>query len=149
MDIALQQALEAMDQDEVPVGCIIVKDGNVIAAASNAPRQLYDATAHAEILAIRRACEFLKVSRLDDCDAYITLEPCAMCGQALSLARIHKVIFAAYDPKGGALVHGPRLYEQPTCLHAPQLIGGIQEEKAQQLLKNFFERKRHFQKGKR
>ena len=142
MDIALGKAQEASLQDEVPVGCVIVKSGQVISVTSNKPRQLCDATAHAEILAIREACQVLQTSRLDDCEAFVTLEPCAMCGQAFSLARLQKVTFGAYDPKGGALIHGPRLYEQPTCLHRPLLVGGVQEQQARSLLKNFFRGKR-------
>lgn len=142
MERALQEAHRASAYEEVPVGCVIVKEGKVISAAFNKPRTLCDATAHAEILAIRAACRVLNTSRLDECEAFVTLEPCAMCGQALSLARLQKVTFGAYDPKGGALVHGPRLYEQPTCLHRPEVVGGVQEHKAQALLKDFFRGKR-------
>lgn len=142
MDLALEQALKASEQDEVPVGCVIVHKGDVVGAASNAPRHLWDATAHAEILALRQACQNLQTSRLDGCEAFVTLEPCAMCGQAFSLARLQKVVFAAYDPKGGALIHGPRLYDQATCLHKPIVVGGFQETEAKDLLKAFFQQKR-------
>lgn len=142
MDLALQLANEARGRDEVPVGCVVVSDKKVIGQASNAPRELCDPTAHAEVLALRQACNHLQTSRLDQCDVYVTLEPCAMCGHALSLARVRRVFFGAYDPKGGGLVHGPRLYEQPTCLHKPELIGGLQERKAKSLLQSFFQKKR-------
>lgn len=142
MDQALLAAKEAYSRNEVPVGCVVVYNQKIISTASNAPRELFDATAHAEILALRKACQVLGTSRLDDCDVFVTLEPCAMCGHALSLARVRRVVFGAYDPKGGALVHGPCLYEQPTCLHKPELIGGIQEKKAQSLLQAFFREKR-------
>src|SRR5918993_4752253 len=135
MALALAQAREAAACGEVPVGAVIVKDGRIIAAAGNRPRSLQDPTAHAELLAIRRACETLSDERLSGCDLYVTLEPCAMCAAAISFARIRRLYFGAADPKGGAVEHGPRFFAQPTCHHAPEVYGGIREADASALLK--------------
>ena len=142
MALALAEARDAAARGEVPVGAAIVKDGSVLAVASNAPRQLNDPTAHAEILAIRRACSALGDERLTGCDLYVTLEPCAMCAAAISFARIRKLYFGAHDPKGGAVEHGPRFFAQPTCHHAPEVYGGIREGEAAEMLRAFFREKR-------
>ncbi|MGL4396163.1 MAG: nucleoside deaminase [Hyphomicrobium sp.] len=136
---AVAQAQSAAARGEVPVGAVIVDgDGNVIAAAGNAPRALNDPTAHAEILAIRAACAALGNERLTGCDLYVTLEPCPMCAAAISLARLRRVYFGASDPKGGGVEHGPRIFSQPTCHHVPEVYGGIGEVEAAALLKAFF-----------
>jgi tRNA(Arg) A34 adenosine deaminase TadA len=142
MALALAEARDAAARGEVPVGAAIVKDGSVLAVAGNAPRQLNDPTAHAEILAIRRACSALGDERLTGCDLYVTLEPCAMCAAAISLARIRRLYFGASDPKGGAVEHGPRFFAQPTCHHAPDVYGGIAEGEAAALLRGFFAERR-------
>jgi tRNA(Arg) A34 adenosine deaminase TadA len=142
MALALAEASGAGARGEVPVGAVVVKNGVVVAAASNAPRELKDPTAHAEMLAIRRACEALRDERLAGCDLYVTLEPCAMCAAAISLARIRRLYFGAADPKGGAVEHGPRFFTQPTCHHAPEVYGGINESEAAALLKDFFGERR-------
>jgi tRNA(adenine34) deaminase len=138
MALALTQGRAAAATGEVPVGAVVVKDGAVIAAAHNRPRALNDPTAHAEILAIRHACEILEDERLSGCDLYVTLEPCAMCAAAISFARIRRLYFGAADPKGGAVEHGPRFFAQATCHHAPEVYGGIRESEAAALLREFF-----------
>jgi tRNA(Arg) A34 adenosine deaminase TadA len=138
MALALAEARQAAARGEVPVGAAVVRDGTILAVASNAPRQLNDPTAHAEILAIRRACAALADERLTGCDLYVTLEPCAMCAAAISFARIRRLYFGASDPKGGAVEHGPRFFAQPTCHHAPDVYGGIAEGEAAALLRAFF-----------
>jgi tRNA(Arg) A34 adenosine deaminase TadA len=142
MGLALAEARAAAVTGEVPVGAVIVRDGDVIATAHNRPRARNDPTAHAEILAIRRACEALQDERLTGCDLYVTLEPCAMCAAAISFARIRRLYFGAADPKGGAVEHGPRFFTQPTCHHAPEVYGGIREGEAAALLRDFFARRR-------
>ena len=142
MALALAEARAAAAAGEVPVGAVVVKDGAVIAAARNRPRELQDPTAHAEMLAIRRACEALGDERLAGCDLYVTLEPCAMCAAAISFARIRRLYFGAADPKGGAVEHGPRFFTQPTCHHAPEIYGGLAESEAATLLKAFFAERR-------
>jgi tRNA(Arg) A34 adenosine deaminase TadA len=142
MALALREAGTAAADGEVPVGAVVVKDGEVVAAAHNRPRALNDPTAHAEVLAIRRACEVLRDERLSGCDLYVTLEPCAMCAAAISFARIRRLYFGAPDPKGGAVEHGPRFFAQPTCHHAPEVYGGIRESEAAALLRAFFTDKR-------
>lgn len=138
MTIAFEEAEAAAARGEVPVGAAIVKDGVVIARQGNRVEADHDPTAHAEILAIRQAAASAGSPRLADMDLYVTLEPCAMCAAAISHARIRRVIFAAYDPKGGAVDHGPRFFTQPTCHHAPEVIGGIDEQRASRMLKAFF-----------
>ena len=138
MALALAEARAAAAAGEVPVGAVVVKDGAVVAAAHNRPRALKDPTAHAEMLAIRRACAALGDERLTGCDLYVTLEPCAMCAAAISFARIRRLYFGAADPKGGAVEHGPRFFAQPTCHHAPEVYGGIREGEAAALLREFF-----------
>jgi tRNA(adenine34) deaminase len=142
MALALAEAAAAAAHGEVPVGAVVVKDAAVIAVGSNAPRQHNDPTAHAEILAIRRACEILQDERLTGCDLYVTLEPCAMCAAAISFARIRRLYFGASDPKGGAVENGARFFTQPTCHHAPEVYGGIREGEAALLLKRFFGERR-------
>ena len=143
MEMALQEAEAAARRGEVPVGAVLVTGkGEVLAREGNRTERLVDPTAHAEILAIRAATALRKEPRLPDCDLYVTLEPCAMCAAAISFARLRRVIFGAYDPKGGAIEHGPRFFSQPTCHHAPEVIGGVEEKRAGELLRRFFEEKR-------
>ena len=142
MGLALAEARAAAARGEVPVGAVIVRDGRVIAAAGNRPREAHDPTAHAEVLAIRRACEVLADERLTGCDLYVTLEPCTMCAAAIAFARIRRVYFGAPDPKGGAVEHGVRFFQQPTCHHAPEVYGGIREGEAAALLRAFFSERR-------
>ena len=139
---ALELARQAAAAGEVPVGAVIVKDGVVIAAAHNAPRQLKDPTAHAELLAIRRASEALGAERLDGCELWVTLEPCAMCAGAIAHARITRLYYAAPDPKGGAVEHGARIFDQPQCLHRPEVYSGMGEAEAAELLRGFFRERR-------
>ena len=142
MGLALAEARAAAARGEVPVGAVIVRDGRVIAAAGNRPREAHDPTAHAEVLAIRRACELLADERLTGCDLYVTLEPCTMCAAAIAFARIRRLYFGAPDPKGGAVEHGVRFFQQPTCHHAPEVYGGIREGEAAALLRAFFSERR-------
>lgn len=142
MRAALAAARAAALAGEVPVGAVIVQDGQIIATAANAPRALHDPTAHAEILAIRAAAAALGRDRLDGCDLWVTLEPCAMCAGAISHARIDRLYYAADDAKGGAIAHGPRLFTQPTCHHRPEVYAGIGEGEAAALLKDFFAARR-------
>jgi tRNA(adenine34) deaminase len=139
---ALELAQAAALSGEVPVGAVVVKDGVVLGEAHNAPRELADPTAHAEILALRRAAAALGGERLDGCDLYVTLEPCAMCAGAIVHARIARLYYGAPDPKGGAVEHGARLFEQPQCLHRPEVYAGIGEEPAAALLRAFFAARR-------
>lgn len=142
MQLALAQARMALP-DEVPIGAIIVDSkGAIIAQAHNGNMTDHDPTAHAEIAAIRQACKTLGTQRLNECDIYVTLEPCPMCAAAISLARIKRVYFGAYDAKGGGVEHGPRIFNQPTCNHAPEVYGGIEEHAAVTLLQEFFQKKR-------
>ncbi len=139
MQIALDEARRAAARGEVPVGAVVVDAaGNIVAQAGNETEAAHDPTAHAEILALRRAAARLQTPRLPDCDLYVTLEPCAMCAAAISFARIRRLYFGAYDPKGGAVEHGPRFYAQPTCHHAPEIVGGIEEQDSALILKDFF-----------
>lgn len=139
MDTALDEAMKASARGEVPVGAVIVSpSGEVIARSGNRMRELRDPTAHAEMLAIRAACATTNSERLVGCVLYVTLEPCAMCAAAISFARIERICFGAGDPKGGAIDHGPRLFEQPTCHHAPEVVSGIGESASAALLTRFF-----------
>jgi tRNA(Arg) A34 adenosine deaminase TadA len=135
---ALDLAAEAAAAGEVPVGAVITRGEAVVAEARNAMRGSLDPTAHAEMVAIRRAAEVLGSPRLDGCTLWVSLEPCAMCAAAIALARIDAVRFAAEDPKGGGVVHGPRIFAQPTCHHRPDVLGGIGEAGAAAQLKAFF-----------
>ena len=139
---AFDQARAAADAGEVPVGAALARDGVVIAAAGNRTLRDKDPTAHAEMLVIREACAAIGSERLVDCDLYVTLEPCAMCAGAISFARIRRLYYAASDPKGGAVEHGPSFFAQPTCHHAPEVYGGIRESEAALLLRDFFQARR-------
>ena len=138
MRAALDAATQAAAAGEVPVGAVIVLDGQILAVAANAPRALHDPTAHAEMLAIRAAAEAIGSDRLSDCDLWVTLEPCAMCAGAIAHARIARLYYGASDPKGGAVEHGPRLFAQPTLHHRPEVYSGIGEGEAGALLRAFF-----------
>ena len=142
MRAALDQAHAAAVAGEVPVGAVVVKDGAVIAAAHNAPRTLHDPTAHAEILAIRAAAQALGNERLDGCELWVTLEPCAMCAGAIAHARIARLYYAASDPKGGAVEHGARVFAQAQCQHRPEVYAGMGEGEAAGLLRAFFAERR-------
>ncbi|MFN3230539.1 MAG: nucleoside deaminase [Alphaproteobacteria bacterium] len=143
MDIALEEARAAADRGEVPVGAVVLNDrGRIIARAGNRVIELRDPTAHAEMLAIRAAAHILKSERLIDCDLYVTLEPCPMCAQAISFARVRRLYYGAEDEKGGGVDHGPRLFEQPTCHHRPDVYSRIGEIEAARMLKDFFARRR-------
>jgi tRNA(adenine34) deaminase len=142
MQTALQEAGAAGARGEVPVGCVIVRAGEVVARAGNRTIADKDPTAHAELLAIRAAAAKLGSERLTECDLYVTLEPCAMCAAAMSFARIRRLYFGASDPKGGAVEHGVRFFASPTCHHRPEVYGGIGETECGALLKEFFQAKR-------
>jgi tRNA(Arg) A34 adenosine deaminase TadA len=141
---AFAEAEAAGARGEVPVGAVVVDaaTGAILASAGNRTEQDSDPTAHAELLAIRAAARLVGQPRLPDCDLYVTLEPCAMCATAIAFARIRRVYFGAYDPKGGAVEHGPRLFQQPTCHHRPEVYGGIEEARAGDLLRQFFAERR-------
>jgi tRNA(Arg) A34 adenosine deaminase TadA len=143
MDRALREARLAAERGEVPIGAVIVgPDGAVLAEAGNRTEETRDPTAHAEMLAIRAAAAKLGAPRLVDCDLYVTLEPCPMCAQAISFARIRRLYWGAADPKGGGIEHGPRIFDQPTCHHKPELYPGIAEAEAGELLRAFFKQRR-------
>ena len=142
MRLALDRAREAAIAGEVPVGAVVTRGGEILAATANRMRTGSDPTAHAEMVALREAALAIGSSRLDECDLWVTLEPCAMCAGAIALARIARLYFAAPDPKGGAVLHGPRLFSQPTCHHAPEIYGGIGEGEAAEMLKDFFRERR-------
>jgi tRNA(Arg) A34 adenosine deaminase TadA len=139
---AIELASEAAAAGEVPVGAVVTLDDEIVAETRNAMRGSSDPTAHAEMEAIRAAAAKLGTSRLDDCTLWVTLEPCAMCAAAVAIARFKALRFAAEDPKGGAVVHGPRIFAQPTCHHRPDVLGGIGEEEAGDLLRRFFAERR-------
>jgi len=138
MASALAAARAGAEAGEVPIGAVVVKDGMVLAVAHNQPRTLHDPTAHAELLAIRAAAGALGNERLDGCELWVTLEPCAMCAGAIAHARIARVYYAAPDPKGGAVEHGARVFEQAQCLHRPEVYSGMGEAEAAELLRRFF-----------
>lgn len=142
MQQALEQARKGESAGEVPIGAVVVKDGAVVAAAHNAPRGHHDPTAHAEVLAIREAARLLGNERLDGCELWVTLEPCAMCAGAIAHARIARLYYAAPDPKGGAVEHGARVFEHEQCLHAPEVYSGMGEAEAGSLLRDFFKARR-------
>ena len=142
MQLALRQARAAAAAGEVPVGCVLVCAGDLIAQTGNRTVSDRDPTAHAEILAIRHAARALGSERLVDCDLYVTLEPCAMCAAAISFARIRRVYYAAADPKAGAVENGVRYFSAPTCLHRPEIYGGIAASEAAELLQSFFRARR-------
>jgi tRNA(adenine34) deaminase len=139
---AIAQAEEAARRGEVPVGAVLVRDREIVAQAGNRTRELADPTAHAEMLVIRDASTRLGLERLGDADLYVTLEPCAMCAGAISFARIRRLYFGASDPKGGAVVSGPRFFAQPTCHHAPDVYAGLEETRSAALLRDFFRERR-------
>lgn len=144
MSLALAEAEAAFQRDEVPVGAVVVdgQTGEVVARGGNRVKVLGDATAHAEMLALRAASLALGTARLEGCDLYVTLEPCAMCAAAISFARIRRLYYGASDPKGGAVEHGPRFFAQATCHHRPEVLGGIDEARAADLLRRFFAARR-------
>jgi tRNA(adenine34) deaminase len=142
MDMALEEARAAGKRGEVPVGCVIVRDGQVLARAGNRTVAHRDPTAHAEIVAIRQAATHLASERLEGCDLYVTLEPCAMCAGAVSFARIRRLYYGAADPKGGAVDNGVKFFTSPTCHHRPEVYGGLAEAEAAALLKEFFRERR-------
>jgi tRNA(Arg) A34 adenosine deaminase TadA len=142
LSLAFDQARAAAALGEVPVGAVVVRDGEVLGQAHNRTLTDRDPTAHAEVLAIRQAAAKIGSERLIGCDLYVTLEPCAMCAGAISFARLRRVYFSAADPKGGAVEHGPRFFAQPTCHHAPEVYGGLRESEAAELLRDFFKERR-------
>lgn len=143
MDLALAEAEKAAKAGEVPVGAVLVDaSGKVLAAAHNRTETDRDPTAHAELLAIRAAAAKQGAARLSDCDLYVTLEPCPMCAQAISFARIRRLYYGASDPKGGGVEHGPRIFTQATCHHRPEVYGGIGDARAGELLRAFFQTRR-------
>ena len=142
MEMALAEARRAGERGEVPVGCVIVRGNAAIVRAANRTVADRDPTAHAEMIAIRAAAQLLGSERLDDCDLYVTLEPCAMCAGALSFARIRRLYYAAADPKGGAVDNGVKFFASPTCHHRPEVYGGLAEAEASALLKDFFKERR-------
>ena len=142
MRLALEEARAAAAAGEVPVGAVVTRAGEVVGVGRNRMRGGNDPTAHAEMVAMRAAAAALGTSRLDECDLWVTLEPCAMCAGAIVLARVRRLYFAAGDPKGGAVLHGPRLFSQPTCHHAPEVYAGMGEEEAGEMLKAFFRERR-------
>ena len=142
MRLALDEAKAAAAGGEVPVGAVVTRGAEILAVARNCMRDDNDPTAHAEIVALRAAAAKVGDCRLDGCDLWVTLEPCAMCAGAIALARIGRLYFAAADPKGGAVLHGPRLFAQPTCHHAPEIYSGMGEEEAGDMLRDFFRERR-------
>jgi tRNA(adenine34) deaminase len=143
MQRALDRAREAAERGEVPIGCVVVgPDGEILAEAGNRTEADRDPTAHAELLAIRAAAARIGAPRLVDCDLHVTLEPCPMCAQAISFARLRRVYYGASDPKGGGVEHGPRIFQQPTCHHRPEVYSGIAESEAAELLRAFFRERR-------
>jgi tRNA(adenine34) deaminase len=144
MDMAFRQAEAAQERGEVPIGAVLVdsRSGEVLAADHNRVEELHDPTAHAEMLVIRAVATGRKEKRLPDADIYVTLEPCPMCATAIAFARLRRLHFAARDPKGGGVEHGPRIYTQPTCHHRPEVIGGAGEERSAELLRGFFRARR-------
>ena len=142
MRLALAEAAAAARDGEVPVGAVVMRGGEVLSVARNRMRAANDPSAHAEMVAIRAAARALGDCRLDGCDLWVTLEPCAMCAGAISVARVSRLYFGAGDPKGGAVLHGPRLFAQPTCHHAPEVYPGIGEGEAGDMLRDFFRARR-------
>ena len=142
MELALEEARVAQERGEVPIGCVVVRDGGVIARAGNRVVADRDPTAHAEIVALRAAASGLHAERLDDCDLYVTLEPCVMCAGAISFARIRRLYYGAADPKGGAVDNGVKFFGSPTCHHRPEVYGGMAETEASALLRGFFRERR-------
>ncbi len=142
MELALAEARRAGERGEVPIGAVVVLDNKIVATAGNRTREFNDVTAHAEIVAIRLACEELGQERLAGADLYVTLEPCTMCAAAISFARIRRLYYGAEDPKGGGVDNGVRFYRQPTCHHAPEVYSGLGETASADILRGFFQAKR-------
>lgn len=142
MEMALEEARAAGERGEVPIGAVVVIDDIAVSRSGNRTRELSDVTAHAEIAAIRLACEALGQERLAGADLYVTLEPCTMCAAAISFARVRRLYYGAEDPKGGAVDNGVRFYAQPTCHHAPEVYSGLNEVQAAEILRKFFSQKR-------
>ena len=142
MTIAFAEARSAELRGEAPIGAALVREGTLLASAGNRTREVNDPTAHAEMLVIREAAARIGSERLLGCDLYVTLEPCAMCAGAISLARLRRLYYAASDPKGGAVDNGPRFFRQPTCHHAPEVYGGLRESEAAEMLRAFFAARR-------
>ena len=144
MEMALAEAAAAASRGEVPVGAVVVDaaSGRVLARAGNRVEADNDPAGHAEMLALRAAAAAVGAPRLPDCDLYVTLEPCAMCAQAIAFARIRRLYFGAYDPKGGGVEHGARIFDQPTCHHEPEVVGGLEEARCAALLRDFFAERR-------
>jgi tRNA(adenine34) deaminase len=142
MEMAIEEARAAGARGEVPVGCVVVRDGTVLAHAGNRTVGDRDPTAHAELVAIRQAAAALGTERLEDCDLYVTLEPCAMCAGAIAFARIRRLYYGAADPKGGAVDNGVKFFASPSCHHRPEVYGGLGEAEASALLKEFFKERR-------
>lgn len=142
MEAAFEEARAAGERGEVPIGAVVVRDGRILGRAGNETRALHDVTAHAEILAIRRAASAVGDERLVDADLYVTLEPCTMCAAAISFARMRRLYYAAGDVKGGAVENGVRFFAQPTCHHVPDVYSGIRESEAAEMLKAFFQDRR-------
>ena len=142
MTAALKAALAGAQAGEVPVGAVLVHQGSILSTAHNLTRTNKDPTAHAEMLVIREGAALLDAERLRECDLFVTLEPCPMCATAISFARIRRLYFGAYDPKGGGVEHGPRIYSHATCHHKPEVYGGLHEQECGQVLKDFFKDKR-------
>ncbi|MBT3915561.1 MAG: nucleoside deaminase [Rhodospirillaceae bacterium] len=143
MELALSEAEQAAARGEVPVGAVLVNQaGEVLAKAGNQTEKLSDPTAHAEMLVIQAATKASGSPRLENCDLYVTLEPCSMCATAISFARVRRLYFGAFDSKGGGVEHGPKIYSQPTCHHAPEIYSGIAESRCSDLLKDFFANRR-------
>jgi tRNA(adenine34) deaminase len=139
---AFAEAEAAGRRGEVPVGAVVSRQGAILSQAGNRVEEMADPTAHAEILALRAAALAIGAPRLDGCDLWVTLEPCPMCAGAIALARIRRLHFGAYDPKGGGVDHGPRIFDQPTCHHRPEVVGGIEESRAAAMLRAFFRERR-------
>lgn len=142
MTLALDEARAAAERGEVPIGAVIVSAGQIIARAGNRTREMFDPTAHAEVLAIRAACQILRSERLPECDLYVTLEPCPICAGAISAARIRRLYFGAADPKSGGTLHGARVFSHPQCHHIPEIYDGINAAQSEALLQGFFAAKR-------
>jgi tRNA(Arg) A34 adenosine deaminase TadA len=143
MEIALDEARAAAARGEVPVGAVVLgPDGAVLAREGNRTEERTDPTAHAELLALRAAAAARGEPRLPDCDLVVTLEPCPMCAAAIGLFRVRRLVFGAYDPKGGGVEHGPRIYDAPGCLHRPEVVGGVREREAAEMLRAFFHARR-------
>jgi tRNA(adenine34) deaminase len=143
MDEALAEARAAAARGEIPVGAVVIDPGGrIIARTGNRTEADHDASAHAELLALRAAASVQRNPRLPGCDLVVTLEPCPMCAQAISLFRIRRLIFGAYDPKGGGIEHGPRIYDSSSCHHRPEVIGGVRETESAALLRDFFRERR-------